>query len=274
MQALIDADIFSYSFGSCKDDEGHPLAWPLVATRLNAQIKNIIERVGADTYQLYLTGDGNFRESVATIKPYKGTRPTEKPYWHEQVRGYLIKFRNAKVVQGWEADDQLAMDQIKNTEVTYPEGYEVTKYNSIICSLDKDLNMVPGLHYNWSKDEIYTITSQTGLHNFYCQLLTGDSVDNIPGLFGIGKSSTYLKSIRSFTDEWDMFNIVWSRYHCYFGSYAWQFMIENAQLLWMVRDETCEKKEMEIVHRLEGLRNQSTGQNWKKRLLNSFSETI
>ena len=70
VHANIDADIFTYSFGACTDDFGHPLAWPLVATRLNAQIRNIREAVGATSYTLYLTGEGNFRVRVATIKPY------------------------------------------------------------------------------------------------------------------------------------------------------------------------------------------------------------
>ncbi len=286
MKALIDADIFTYSFGSCKTDEGHPLAWPLVATRLNAQIKNICDAVGATSYTLYITGQGNFRESIATIKPYKGSRPNDKPYWYEQVRRYLINYKKAILVEGWEADDQLAMEQMKDYHQihsrmfkseskgnnTLDVYYDYKRFaETIICSVDKDLDMVPGLHYNWIKDEIYTITELDGLRNFYCQLLTGDTVDNIPGLFGVGKSSKLLTDTRSFTSEWDMFSFVLCNYEKRFGSYAWQFLIENAQLLWMVRDKECELKEMEIVNRLKNLRKQTIGQDWKKRLLNNLN---
>ena len=46
--------------------------------------------------------------------------------------------------------------------------------------------MVEGWHYNFVKDEHLEVTKAEGLRNFYRQLLTGDTVDNIPGLHGIG----------------------------------------------------------------------------------------
>lgn len=255
IHANIDADIFTYSFGSCTDDFGRPLAWPLVATRLNAQIKNIQISTGATSYQLYLTGDGNFRNQVATIRHYKGTRPVDKPYWYEQLRRYLINFRNAQLIEGWEADDQLAMDQREDT---------------ILCSLDKDLDMVPGAHYNWTKDKYYHISALDGIQNFYCQLLTGDRVDNIPGLHGVGKSSTYLKRIRELDSEPDMLSVVLEEYDKRFGRYAWPFLEENAQLLWMVRHERPDP-ENEVVERLRALQPLLTGAIWKRTLLKSLS---
>lgn len=283
MHALIDADIFTYSFGSCTDDEGNPLAWPLVATRLNAQIKNICTAVGATSYTLYITGEGNFRINLATIKPYKGSRPTGKPFWYEQIRKYLVNFRRAVVITGWEADDQLSIEQWKCFEGEWAvtrdddgcaslDNYAIGE--TIICSLDKDLNMVPGYHYNWIKDETYHITSTSGLHNFYCQLLTGDTCDNIPGLHGVGKSSTYLKSVRGCSVEYDMFDIVRTQYTARFGAYWWQFLTENAALLWMLQEEPpCgSDPQDEIIKRLTELNDQTLGQNWKRRLVNSLTE--
>ena len=260
MKAGIDADIFTYSFGSCTDDFGHPLAWPLVATRLNAQIKGINDAVGSDSYKLYLTGSTNFRVGLASIRPYKGSRPTDKPYWYEQIRKYLISFRGATLIEGYEADDQLSID-LMSGEI------------DILCSIDKDLNNTPGEHYNWIKDEIYKVTEIEGLRNFYCQLLTGDSVDNIPGLHGVGKSSTYVKRVRSMALEYDMFDLVGTEYNKRFGTYADQFLNENAALLWMLREvPVCGNEHLEIKLRLMELKNQSLGQSWKKELLNSLQE--
>jgi len=59
-------------------------------------------------------------------------------------------------------------------------------YNSIIVSIDKDLNQVCGYHYNSTKDKVYYISEAEGIRWFYEQLLQGDSADNIPGLPGIG----------------------------------------------------------------------------------------
>ena len=80
MHALIDGDIFLYEFGSAKQDNGQPLQWPFVVSRLDARINNILEAVEATSHQIYITGPGNFRESVATIQKYKGNRPSDKPY--------------------------------------------------------------------------------------------------------------------------------------------------------------------------------------------------
>jgi len=46
--------------------------------------------------------------------------------------------------------------------------------------------MIPGSHYNWNKESVYQVSSDQGLRFFWQQVLTGDSVDNIIGLKGIG----------------------------------------------------------------------------------------
>ena len=262
MKALIDADWFAYAHGGATNDEGHPLPWPLVASRIASQIENIRKESGADEYQLYLTGGGNFRERVATIKPYKGNRPSEKPHHYERVREYLLKFRNATLIEGMEADDAVSIEQWKDynlkravfvncsLEVDYTldvdEGLK-SKCETVLCSIDKDLDMVPGWHYNWIKDKRYWIDEIDGIRNFYKQLLTGDTVDNIPGLFGVGKSSTLIKRLNDFTTELDMYISVRTQYEKRFGSYWEKFLVENAQLLWMLREEPEPTKEY-LIH--------------------------
>jgi len=64
-------------------------------------------------------------------------------------------------------------------------GIEQTS-NTIIASIDKDLDMVPGKHFNFVKNKHYEISNAEGRHKFWCQMLTGDKTDNIPGIHGIG----------------------------------------------------------------------------------------
>lgn len=259
MKALIDGDIFCYSHGSATNDEGHPLSWPLVASRINQQIENIVRQSGAENYKIYLTGTNNFREKISTIRVYKGNRPSDKPFHYERVRKHLINFRRAEVINGMEADDKLSIEQMKNYR-EYEEVHEAIyegeagkwttqEYDctTIICSLDKDLDNTPGWHYNWSKDNVYWITENGALVHFYNQLLTGDSVDNIPGLYGVGKSSVHLRNVSSCNLELDMYISVKEQYEKRFGSYWWKFFLENAQLLWMLREEPKPKKEY-LVH--------------------------
>jgi len=77
----------------------------------------------------------------------------------------------AVVSEGEEADDLLGINQTHET---------------IICSIDKDLLMVSGRHYNFVKREHSEVSNKEGRWNFYKQLLTGDATDNIPGLWKIG----------------------------------------------------------------------------------------
>lgn len=246
MKALIDADIFQYEFGNATDDEYKPLAWPLVQSRIQARIDKILEATGADSYQLYLTSDdkSNFRYKIATIKPYKGNRPTEKPYWYRHIRNFLVDQRGAQEVSGMEADDALSItqwDHARNNMIGRELESDIWS-NTVICSRDKDLDMVPGWHYNWGagnqKEKLMWYQNELeGLKAFYCQLLIGDSVDNIPGLYGVGTSSALLKTVRTLNAESEMFSFVLGEYIKRFGSYAEQFILENARLLWMLRKE-------------------------------------
>ena len=226
MHALLDADIFLYEMGSATDDEGYPLAWPLVQARLDARIEQILEAVEAETWQGYITGQGNFRESISTIKDYKGNRDRgTRPFWHQAVHSYLVNDRSVIVCHGLEADDQISMDHGEGT---------------IICSRDKDLKQVPGWHYSWpswkqEEQRPYYITETDGLRFFYKQLLTGDATDNILGLYGVGQKAACVQRIDTLEEEIDMFREVHEQYYLRFGNHWQMFMSENGTLLWLLR---------------------------------------
>ena len=243
MRALIDGDILCYSIGSAKDeDTGEPLSWPLTLARLDGFIHKIVREVGATEYTVYLTGKGNFRKEEATIKPYKGNRNADKPHHYKNIRDYFKGTKNHDVVwaEGYEADDAMSIEQWDDLNWAWKDGDSPDACGTIICSLDKDLDMVPGMHYKWSRDgkegKKYFVSEMEGLHSFYKQLLMGDPTDNIPGLYNIGpsKADRLLAGIKS---ELDMYEVVKGKYQDYFGSYWRMFMHENARLLWMLREE-------------------------------------
>lgn len=71
-----------------------------------------------ENIEIYISGDNNFRDNLPLPKhndpeksgKYKGQRdPNAKPLLLDEVKEYLIKYWNAKVVNGYEADDRLAM---------------------------------------------------------------------------------------------------------------------------------------------------------------------
>lgn len=244
MKALIDGDIFQHEFGSATDAEYKPLSWPLVQARVQARINGILEATGADDYQIYLTTDdkSNFRYQIATIRPYKARRATEKPHWYHHIRNFLVDYRGAEEVSGMEADDAMAIEQYKDFTIASMGKDPKDFADTVICTRDKDLDMVPGWHYSWvagkqKEKEMWWQDEIGGKRCFYKQLLTGDTVDNIPGLYGVGKSSKLIKDIDSLDSDVELYALVYEQYERRFGSYAKQFLIENARLLWMLRFE-------------------------------------
>jgi 5'-3' exonuclease len=164
---LIDADSLVYRVGFTTEHVDEAIAF----WRMNDCIKRILSATNAETYVCYITSSdkSNFRYSVDP--EYKSNRVAPKPLHYTALRDYLINSHAAEVCFGIEADDALGINN----------GPDV-----ILSHLDKDINMVPGLHYNWVKEEIYEVTEEQGLTSFYSQILTGDTADGIRGLKGIG----------------------------------------------------------------------------------------
>jgi len=174
MRASVDGDIILYSVAfAAKNDS---LAYACRSVR--SAIESIMTTLNVEGADVYLTGKGNYRIEYGDVQyPYKGNRDKEKPDHFEGLSEYMTGTLGAIMVEGEEADDRMGID-----------GYAQTH---IICTLDKDLDMIPGWHYNFRKKELYMVNPEDGERFFYKQLLTGDSTDNIPGLFKrLGKKVT------------------------------------------------------------------------------------
>lgn len=239
MIALLDADIICYEFGNMRDLETTELlAWPIVRKFVDDRITQIVNDVDAAELELYLTGANNFRKNAATILPYKGHRPEDKPPHWQNIRDHLIENYDAKVVHGMEADDAVGIRQSETIQGDRAVSH--TQVETIICSRDKDLHMIPGWHYQWEcgKQAMrkWFVNDLEAIQFFYKQLLTGDATDNILGLFGVGSKAASVKAIDNTTDEYEMFTVVADAYESRFGGWYYDAMLENAVLLWIMRD--------------------------------------
>lgn len=249
MRGLLDADILSYEFGGLKNADGDLIPLNFAINSMYDRIDTIEKNSKVSSLEYFLTGKDNFRMDVATIVPYKGHRQSEKPPYYKALRHELITNCNAIVVDGMEADDAVSIIQYNscNTQDS-PE--------TAILSRDKDLNMVPGYHYGWEAGRckerpLWWQDEVGGLRCFYKQLLTGDSTDNILGLFGVGDKSTLLKKLDDMNEENDMLLHVLKHYKDRFGNYAYQFMVENARLLWMLRNEDDTWLDQDVIRQIE-----------------------
>jgi DNA polymerase-1 len=216
MKALIDADIVAYRVACTLQEDD---AEDFVYARAEDLVDQILVNTEATEYRLFLTGKNNFRYSI--YPEYKAHRPTEKPFWLEKCRQYLIATFNAEVIDGQEADDALGIAQTQDT---------------IICSIDKDLLMIPGRHYNFVKDEFQEVTNDSGMRHFYMQCLTGDRSDNIKGIEKIGPKKAE-KILAGCVTEQELFNAVRDAY-----SNDEEFLM-NGRVLWIRRKENEDWKD-------------------------------
>ena len=56
----------------------------------------------------------------------------------------------------------------------------------IVAHIDKDLDQIPGEHFNFNKKIKYTVSAMDGYKKLIEQWITGDSADGIPGIKGYG----------------------------------------------------------------------------------------
>jgi len=213
--ALIDADILVYRIGFATNDDSETIALRKMAGFLEDIL--MIELPETQTWELFLTGKNNFRKQVAVTAPYKGNRKSEKPKHYGLLRDYLQYSWSAYMTDGIEADDMLAI-----------RAQELGD-DSVMVTLDKDLDQVVGWHYNFVKKIKYYITKDEGLLNFYKQFLVGDRTDNIIGAQGIGDKKSH-KLLEGKTEP-----EMWKTVVEHLGE---ERAIENGHLLYMLRTPT------------------------------------
>lgn len=216
MRALIDSDTIAYASAATAEGQGEQIAcW-----NANAMVEDTLRKLNTRDFQLYLTGEGNFRYQI--YPEYKANRiKMQRPAYLQAVKSHLVAEWGAVVAQGCEADDLLGIEQCQAEDET------------IIVSIDKDLDQIPGWHYNPKKEIEYIISPLDGLRFFYYQLLVGDTADNIKGALGIGpKKAT--KILEGLSDEYSMYLAVRDQYR------SDEELIMNARCLYIWHKEDDE----------------------------------
>jgi hypothetical protein len=216
MLALIDADIVVYRVAFAAQEENEKV----VLSRTAEFMEDLVMKPWVTDYKGFLTGSNNYRKEIAVTAPYKGNRVQERPVHYQLVRDYLVSAWGCEVIDGQEADDAIGI-------AAYSYNDDDEAY--IIMSIDKDLDMIRGWHYNFTKDLKYFVQEDETLRTFYTQVLTGDRVDNIPGLKGVGPKKAE-KILKDCVSEQDMYQAVLKAY-----DNNEEYLCEQAKLLWIRR---------------------------------------
>lgn len=240
MIALLDGDIYLYRSAVASEEESLEVA----IERLDRALRTTLEVLQTDQYRLYISGSDNFRYDINP--EYKANRRDKvDPKWREALKLYCLEHWNAEITHRIEADDAMGIAQDADT---------------IIVTIDKDLNMIPGSHYNFVKDTWLETTGYESKQFFYEQLLIGDRADNIRGIDRIGPVKAK-RAMDACESEEQMFKAVRELYN------DDERLMMNARCLWIQRyeeDDWVESEFGKILNEDLGLKSV-----WKKNLNDS-----
>lgn len=183
-----------------------PLAYSI--SNVKRIVSSIQDACKCYDFILVLSSRGEtIKHAIAKTLKYKGNRdPNAKPAHYEELRRFIEKNYPTLCIDGVEADDVIGSLATK---------IGVGKYT--ICSIDKDLQLIEGNHFNYSTNESFYVTQEDAEDNFWTLMLVGDSADNIKGISGIGPvnskkilnittdKETIVKDLykREFKDKWE-----------------------------------------------------------------------
>lgn len=190
MNLLIDADIlacqFAYAYEASQsgNTDGEldmdDARWAF--SGFDSAVGRMINETGTESAVLCFTGRNNFRYSI--LPTYKSSRRGKpKPVLLDALIEHAWEVWNCKEVDCLEADDVLGIMATKS-----PGRY-------VMATIDKDLKQIPGIHYDWRREQVKDIEPSEADYWFYFQVLTGDSTDGYAGCPGIGvrRARTVLK---------------------------------------------------------------------------------
>jgi len=205
--ALIDGDIVVYRIGYTTERDD----WWIARWRCDDMLERMLSEIDASEFRVYLSDSTNngFRKSI--LPSYKANRVQPRPKHYDALKEHLLTHWNARITVGEEADDRLGIDQSTQLLKNLTRDNNEEWVDSVICSIDKDLHQITGKHYNFVKNEWTEITSQYGEWFFWRQVLTGDTADNIKGVYGIGPKKAE-KILSKVVDPRDYFQAVFETY--------------------------------------------------------------
>ena len=168
---LIDGDIIRYSCAYTTDKANHKSAAFAAARDMMLHVREAVE---LDSMDIWLSSPISFRKLIDV--EYKAHRPKEKPKYFTEIKDYMVdQWGAAFAPDGFEADDMLGIDQTGDR---------------LICTIDKDLDQIPGWHYNWKKYQVYYVSEEDAARFVWYQMVTGDTADNVFGVYGLGVKKT------------------------------------------------------------------------------------
>ena len=198
--ALLDGDTFVYqaAIGSEFTAQWDDSTWSVyadfdkAARRLDDLTQAIREHTEADRLVVALSDYEHPNWRLGPLPSYKANRDgSRRPLVWKPLREYIEETYESYMRPTLEGDDVLGI--LATNPKMLPEG------DKIICSIDKDLRQIPGLHFPLKRMmdghktglDIERIDKVEAARFHMEQTLTGDMTDGYPGCPGIGKVTAH-----------------------------------------------------------------------------------
>jgi 5'-3' exonuclease len=187
-----------------------------------------------------LGGPNNYRDLLYDNYKKSAARTfnrRNRPSWFYDLKSYLSSKSQVSISEYNEADDLV--------RIWYNQASKLG-LDSVIISGDKDLNCIPGVHFDFRKEQrgvkddkpgqgFFVVTEDQAQKQFWKQMLIGDSMDAIPGVRGIGPKKTNPILETYGNDAKSLRDAVRKEYERAYGNDWKNFMLLNAKLLHIQR---------------------------------------
>ena len=180
---LIDADVLAFEASVIAEEsiEWKEEMWTvhadmaLAKARIVNRVEQFKQKLQADDIVMALTDRANYRR---VLNPdYKSNRSKSRlPIILKQVKKWILEEMDGQLWPNLEADDVIS---ILATDKKMDE-------ETIIVSIDKDFKSVPGIYYDFNKDETHHVSEEDADRYHLIQTLTGDATDGYSGVPKVG----------------------------------------------------------------------------------------
>jgi 5'-3' exonuclease len=223
LKALIDGDVLLHAtlwettnYQSALDK----LLYNIEEYTLGAFCDDYVIAVGPRNGKNYR--DDLYSDYKQTAMRVKGR--DDRPEHFYKIKDYLYALESVVVGDNIEADDLLGIwsQQLGN--------------ESVIVTVDKDMNQLPGKHYNPRKEQYYLVSEVEADTFFLRQLILGDPMDKIPGLpkYGPVKAD---KIVEVASTVKELASTVLDLYFLTYDKDWENYFLANGKLLWLQRKD-------------------------------------
>jgi len=191
-------------------------------TKFQELLDNVLDSLFTTDYVMAIGGPDNFRLDL--FSDYKGNRKKAKdnrPDWFSDLKSWASKLEGSVESDNCEADDLVRIWALE---------CDAAGINRAVVSVDKDLRCIPGTHYNPRTGEISQLDEEYSERFYWQQLLTGDSVDHIPGLWRVGPVKAK-KMLEGATTHKELRDTVCRAYHNEHGDEGYNYLLSNGRLI-------------------------------------------